>query len=201
MPWLPPATGQEIIVPYNLRVVASTTDSLLTIAYRFLGDRDKAWMLDRYNHRKEAPLRRGDVVLVPLVDLTLTEAGRLELTRGGVIVCSEGAGATRQAQHRAAADLPLLLSDAREGRWAEAIALGNRVLGYGELTAPDLAAVQKTLTVAYSAIDATGLAATACKAWRDADKALVLDPVQLSPKILRVCLGPTTAGNHRPVEP
>jgi hypothetical protein len=201
MPWLPPAVGQEIIVPYNLRVVASPTDSLLSIAYRYLGDRDKAWMLDRYNHRKGDPVRRGDVVLVPLVDLTLTEAGRLELTRGGTLACSEGGGAAREAQHRAAADLPQLLAELRAGRWADAVARGNRVLAYGELSSPEVAAVQKALTEAYSALDATGLAATACKAWRDADPTLVLDPIELSPKILRACLGPVTAGNHSSVEP
>jgi hypothetical protein len=37
MPWLTPADGQEIVVPYNLRVVAGGSDSLLTIAYRYLG--------------------------------------------------------------------------------------------------------------------------------------------------------------------
>src|SRR5262249_50715895 len=78
MPWLAPADGQELIVPYNLRVVAGSTDSLLTIAYRFLGERDKAWMLDRYNHKKEEPIHRGEVVLVPLTDLPLTPEGKAE---------------------------------------------------------------------------------------------------------------------------
>ena len=46
MPWLAPADGQEIIAPYNLRVLAGQHDSLLTIAYRYLGSRDKAWAGD-----------------------------------------------------------------------------------------------------------------------------------------------------------
>jgi hypothetical protein len=68
------------------------------------------------------------------------------------------------------------------------------------LTAPETAAVQKALTEAYAALDAIGLAATACSAWREADPTLVLDPVEQSPKILRACLGPATVGSHRPVE-
>ena len=59
MPWLTPSDGQEILVPYNLRYVAQPNDSTLTIAYRFLGERDKAWMLDRYNRLHGKPPRRG----------------------------------------------------------------------------------------------------------------------------------------------
>jgi hypothetical protein len=187
MPWLDPADGQEIIVPYNLRYVAGSGDSLLTIAYRFLGERDKAWMLDRYNHLKGDPVRRGNVVLVPLVDLPLTPAGRAEAASAGALVRAEGAGRAREAQQRVAAELPALIADTRSGRYVDAIGRGNRMLGYGELTRPQIADIQRQLTEAYVAMDATGLAETACGAWREADPASALDPVELSPKILRAC--------------
>src|SRR5262249_35269957 len=38
MPWMPPADGLEILVPYNLRYVVGSNESLLTVAYRFLGE-------------------------------------------------------------------------------------------------------------------------------------------------------------------
>jgi len=189
MPWLPPSDGQEIVVPYNLRVVVGPYDSLLTIAYRFLGARDKAWMLDRYNHLKGDPVHRGEVVLVPLTDLPLTPAGRAEAALAGALVRSEGAGAAREAQRRAAAELPALASDVHAGRYVDAIARANRVLGYGELTRPQLATLHRQLTEAYVALDATGLAETACIAWREADPTARLDPIELSPKILRACTG------------
>ena len=50
---------------------------------------------------------------------------------------------------------------------------------------------------AYVALDAPGLAETACTAWREADPTAVLDPVELSPKILRAC---TSAAMPRAVE-
>ena len=187
MPWLAPADGQELIVPYNLRVVAGPTDSLLTIAYRYMGERDKAWMLDRYNHKKEEPIRRGEVVLVPLVDLPLTAEGKEEAANAGANVRAEGTGQTREAQRKVSAELPTLSADVRAGRYVEAIARGNRLLGYGELSRPQIAAVNRLLTEAYAAMDAFGLAETACGAWRSADPATPLDPVELSPKILRVC--------------
>ncbi len=187
MPWLAPADGQELIVPYNLRVVAGASDSLLTIAYRYMGERDKAWMLDRYNHKKEEPIRRGEVVLVPLVDLPLTAEGKEEAANAGANVRAEGTGQTREAQRKASAELPALSADVRAGRYVESIARGNRVLGYGELSRPQIAAVNRLLTEAYAAMDAFGLAETACGAWRTADPAMTLDPIELSPKILRVC--------------
>jgi len=189
MPWLSPADGEEIVVPYNLRYVAGPSDSLLTIAYRFLGQRDKAWMLDGYNHRKSEPVQRGDLVLVPLVDLPLTPAGRAEAESAGALVRAEGAGKARDAQRRADAELPQLAADVRAGRWVEAIARGNRVLGYGDLTRPEVATVERVLTEAYAAEGAVGLAETACAAWREAEPDAVLDPVELSPKILSACVG------------
>lgn len=48
-PWLPPEDGAEIVVPYNLRLIITTPDTLPQIAYRYLGDAKKAWMLEQYN--------------------------------------------------------------------------------------------------------------------------------------------------------
>lgn len=197
MPWLPPADGQELVVPYNLRVIAGQYDSLLTIAYRYLGHRDKAWTLDRYNHLKSEPIHRGDVVLVPLTELPLTDAGKAEAASAGALVRAEGGGKAREAQRRAAAELPLLASDVRGGRYVDAIARGSRMLGYGDLTRPEVAAIQQRLTEAYVALDAGGLAETACAAWREADPTAELDPVELSPKILRACASAAGLGAPR----
>lgn len=190
MPWLEPADGQEILIPYNLRYVTGSTDSLPSIAYRFLGERDRAWMLDKYNRLKQKPLRRGQVLLVPITELTLTPAGKAEAASAGALVRSEGAGQAREAQRRVDAELPQLAADVRGGRYIDAIARGGRMLGYGELAAHQIAAIQRQLVEAYVALDAPGLAETACGAWRRADPAAVLDPVELSPKILRVCTAP-----------
>ncbi|WP_050429795.1 LysM peptidoglycan-binding domain-containing protein [Chondromyces crocatus] len=198
MPWIEPADGQEILVPYNLRYVVGQTDTLLSVAYRFLGERDKAWMLDKYNHLKQKPLRRGTVILVPITQLPLTAAGREEASSSGALVRSEGAGQVREAQRRADAEIPLLVSDVRNGRYIDAVVRGNKVLGFGELATQQIATVQRQLVEAYVALDAGGLAETACGAWRKADPRAILDPVEISPKILRVC---TTPGAMPPPDP
>src|SRR6185312_12080286 len=180
----------------NLRVVAGGNDSLLTIAYRYLGERDKAWMLDGYNHRRGEAVRRGDVVLVPLSDLSLTPDGKAEAANAGALVRTEGGGKAREAQRRAEAELPQLAAEVRAGRWVDAVTRGSRVLGYGDLSRTEVAAVQRALTEAYVALDATGPAETACTAWREADPTASLDPIELSPKILRACVA---AAGIRPV--
>jgi hypothetical protein len=201
MPWLAPADGQELVVPYNLRYLAGNNDSLLTIAYRFLAKRDMAWTLDRYNHLKGEAVHRGDVVLVPLTDLPLTAEGRAEAASAGALVRAEGAGKALEAQRHAEAELPQLAADVRGGRWTEAIARANRVLGYGDLSRPEVATVQRALTEAYVALDAVGLAETACTAWREADPQAVLDPIELSPKILSACVGAFTPRQEAPAPP
>lgn len=194
MPWLAPSDGQELVVPYNLRFVAAQGDSWLTVAYRFLGERDKAWMLDRYNRRKSAPLRRGDVVLVPITELPLTPEGKALAASASALVRSEGADRGREAQRRADAELPRLAADVRAGRYVDAITRGNKLLGAGDLATPQLASVHRALVEAYVALDATGLATAACDAWREADPSAELDAVELSPKIIRAC----TASAPRP---
>ena len=190
-------------MPYNLRYVATSGDSILTIAYRFLGDRDKAWMLHRYNHLGNQSLRRGELVLVPLVDLELTAEGKQEAAAAGALVRSEGAGHAREAQRRADAELPLLAADVHNGRYVDAVARGNRLLGSGALSKPQLALIHQKLVEAYVALDAQGLAEMSCLQWREADPTAVLDPVELSPKIVRACLNATTLGasTDKPTRP
>lgn len=193
MPWLQPTDGQEVVVPYNLRYVVQQGDSTLTIAYRFLAERDKAWMLDRYNHLRQKPVRRGNVVLVPLVSLPLTPEGKAEAAGAGAVVRAEGGGRAHEAQRRVEAELPQLANELRSGRWVNVVERGNRLLGYGELSKPELGQIHRALTEAYAALDANGLAETACGAWREAEPAAELDPIELSPKLMRAC----TAGFGR----
>ena len=176
MPWLPCADGQEMCRAVQPALVTREGDSILTVAYRFLGERDKAWMLDRYNRLKGKALTHGQVLLVPLVDLPLTDAGKAEAAAAGALVRAEGAGRARDAQRKIDAELPQLAADLRGGRWVEAVARGNRLLGLGDLTKPQLAATERALTEAYVALEATGLAEPACHAWRDADPAAALTP-------------------------
>jgi phage tail protein X len=187
MPWLPPDEGTEIIVPYNLRIVAGPTDNLLTLAYRYFGDMNKAWVLDRYNGLGGRKLHPGDVVLIPLKDLPLTDAGKRAAAESAGNVCLEAAGATRQSQRKVAQELPALIADVRGGRYVEAVSRGNRFISSGALSEAQLATVHRQLLEAYVALEAPGQAASACRDWLAKDPGARLDPLEQSPKILAAC--------------
>jgi hypothetical protein len=190
-PWIRPAVGREIVIPYNLRHVASRGDTTQALAYRFLGRRDKAWVIAAYNQLKRVRLRQGEVVLVPLTSLPLTEEGKRAALHAGALVRTQGGGQAREAQREAASKIPQLVGAVRRGRYVEAVGRGAGLLSRGVLSQPQLAIVHRQLTEAYVALDAFGLAANSCAEWRKADPDAVLDPVMLSPKILQACTGQT----------
>jgi phage tail protein X len=186
-PWLTPEEGAEIIVPFNLRVLPDTGDTLITIAYRFYGDMNRAWVLDRYNALDGRKLQPGDVVLVPLTELPLSEAGKLAARASAGAACSQAQGETRSVQKKVAQELPALLADIRSGRYVDAVARGTRFLASAELSEPQIALVQRQLLEAYVALEAPGLATAACGEWLKRSPQVTLSPVDLSPKILAVC--------------
>ena len=186
-PWLPPSEGAEIVVPYNLPVVTGGGDTIVTIAFEFLGDMNKAWVLDHYNGLKGKRLARGDVVLVPMTDLPLTSEGRSTAQAAAGSACSQSAGDTRSAQRKVEAELPALIADVRNGRYVDAVTRGTRFLASGSLAKPQLAAVHRQLLEAYAALDAAGLATASCNAWRENDPEHVVDPVTMSPKLVLAC--------------
>jgi hypothetical protein len=195
-PWLAPEEGSEIVVPYNLRVIATPADTTVNIAYKYLGDINQAWVLDHYNGFKGRQLQRGDVVLVPLVDLALTEAGRHAADQAAGVTCTESGGSTRATQLLVRSEVPALIADIKSGRYIDAVARANRFLASGELSVVTLAIVHRQLLEAYVALDATGLATAACNQWRKVDPKASLDPVMLSPKIVAACERGSPAGSE-----
>ncbi len=186
VPWVPPVEGQEVEVPAVVTYIAADGETINSISGRFWGDPWRGWELNRYNHRDGVTVRRGEVVLIPMTGLKLTEAGRTE-ARAAAERDGASGGTALDQQRKAEADLPQLLADVRYGRYAEAIARGNRLLGGASLTHPQLAIVHRSLLEAYVAIDARAAAAAACAAWRSNEPSPVLDPVRVSPKIRDAC--------------
>ena len=209
-PWVQPELGKEIMIPFNLSYVASQGDTTEIVAYRFLGHRDMAWVIASYNDLKRARLRQGETLLVPLSDLSLSAEGKREAMNAEALVRTQAGGQALEAQRQAEAKIPMLVADVRRGRYVEAIRRGEGLLASAALSQPQLAVIYRQLVEAYVALDATGLASTACAEWRHAEPQAVLDPIELSPKIVRACTGegmPTVApsspalppGSARPV--
>jgi LysM repeat protein len=186
LPWVAPTEGQEIEIPPVVTYIAGDGETINSIAARFWGNANRGWELNSYNRREGTAVKRGEIVLVPMPDLKLTAAGKAEASAAAEREGKTG-GLALDQQRRAEADLPQLLADVRYGRYAEALARGNRILGAGALTRPQLAVIHRALLEAYVAIDARAAATAACAAWRSNDPNATLDPVRVSPKIIAAC--------------
>ena len=184
--WVPPVEGQEIEIPAIVTYIAGDDETVNSIAQRFWGNPYRGWELNPYNHRDGVSVRRGEVVLVPMPGLRLTEAGKAE-ARAAAERDGASGGMAFEQQRRADAELPQLWADVRYGRYAEAVARGNRLIGGGALTHLQLAMVYHALIEAYVALDARSAAAAACAAWRSNEPRPMLDPVRVSPKIRAAC--------------
>ncbi|HEY1696362.1 MAG TPA: LysM domain-containing protein [Polyangiaceae bacterium] len=186
VPWVPPVEGQEIEIPAVVTYLAGEGETVNSIAQRFWGDPNRGWELNTYNRREGVNVKRGEVVLVAMPGLRLTEAGRAE-ARAAAERDGASGGMALELQRKADAELPALLADVRYGRYAEAVARGNRLLGGGALTHPQLAVLDRALLEAYVALDAHASAAAACAAWKSNEPNPVLDPVRVSPKVRAAC--------------
>jgi LysM repeat protein len=186
VPWVAPVEGQEIEIPAVLTYIAGDNETINAVAQRFWEDANRGWELNVYNRREGVQVRRGEAVLVPMASLHLTEAGRAE-ARAAAERDGASGGMALEQQRRADGELPLLLADVRYGRYAEAVARGNRLVGGGALTHPQLSVVHRALLEAYVALDARAAAAAACAAWKSNEPSPRLNPVRVSPKIRAVC--------------
>ncbi len=186
-PWLSPEEGAEIAIPYNLRVIVRPGDTLVGLALKYMGDMNRAWVLDRYNGLQGGRMDPGTVMLVPLTNLPLTDAGKKAAQRDAGSLCAESAGSVQKTQRRIALEIPLLIADVRAGRYVDAVARGSRFIASGALAEPQLAVVHRQLLEAYVALDAAGLARAACEEWKKREPKAKLDPNDMSPKILRAC--------------
>ena len=185
--WVPPVEGQEILIPPVVPFIAGDGETENSIWDKYRSDPGLAWQLNNYNFRDGIQVRRGEIVLVPIPELALTEEGKTEARHADERERAEGEGAKLEAQQKAEAELPPLLADIRYGRYAEAIARGNRLLGTGVLTRPQLAKVHRALLEGYVALDATSAAIAECTSWRATQPNTKLDPIVVSPKILSAC--------------
>jgi hypothetical protein len=180
-----PDAGAELLVPYPLRHVAEQNETLRRVATQFYGDdsAESVRVLRRFNRMRGIRPNRGQVVLVPLADLTLSDEGRqlIEAATGDEV----SAGDVRMRQQAIDSELPVLREHVRRGRFAEAVSLGNRLLGAGRLTGNQVVTIQRELGTAYVALDRTDLAVQAFRAAVRRQADLELDSTRTSPTVLR----------------
>lgn len=176
-----PDEGAELLVPYPLRHVSRQSETMRRVAQLYYEDQGLAAALMRFNSMRRQRLPRGQIVLVPLPDLLLSPEGRqlIEEATGQALA----GGAVRDRQTEINEELPVLRDHVRRGRYTEAVALGNRLLGAGELTGNQVVTIQRELAVAYVALDRPDLSIEAFVAALERQPDLALDSRDTSPTV------------------
>ena len=182
-----PAFGTLLMVPYPLRYSSNAHDPVRQAAREFLDGATKTVaMLRRFNglSGKGARVGRGDVLLVPLSNLMLSEQGRKHAQALGHELGQ--AAAARERQIAAHDELPALRKHVQQGRYVEAVALANQLLGAGQLTGNQLVTIQRELGTALIALDREDLALEAFKALLTHQPDVELGLGDTSPRVLAV---------------
>ena len=116
--------------------------------------------------------------------LILSEQGKKVAQEQGLALAQAAAARDRQlAVHE---ELPALRQDVQEGRFVEAVALANQLLGSGQLTGNQLVTIQRELGTALVALDREDLAFEAFKALLEQQPDVELGLGDTSPRVLRV---------------
>jgi len=178
-----PDEGAELLVPYPLRHVSGQNQTLRHVAKGYFGDNDGLTTLRRFNGLKGIRLQRGQILLVPLSDLKLSEEGR-------AIAQAQGAqppgGEVRELQARINDKLPALRAHVRGGRYTDAVAMANRLIGGGNLTGNQIVTIERELGTALVALGREDLARRAFAAMFKQQPDVELDLARTSPKVKRV---------------
>ena len=176
-----PDEGAELLIPYPLRHVVSPGETLTKIAKMYMPDSPVSLKRIR-QFNAGARIERGQVVLVPLLDLRLAGEGRTQASEAFTLAA--GGGATKAAQDEVESSLPELIEQVQNAKFAEAVSLGNRLLGTQSLTSTQVVTIQKELAVAYVALERTDLAEASFRVALAMQPNLELDTVRTSPRVL-----------------
>lgn len=179
----PPDVGAQLLIPYPLRHVAAQGETLTRVASEYYGSASYAKRLRRFNNIRGNRLTRGQIVLVPLMDLKLSDEGRKSISAETGI--EPASGAVRALQQRIESKLPTLGQLSDDGRFTEVVALGNQLLGAGQLTGNQIVSIQRQLAVAYVALGREDLAVHAFHQALQRQPDLELDAMKTSPTVLR----------------
>lgn len=182
----PPDVGAEVLVPYPLRHVAGQHETLNEVALMYYGRTDASSTLRRFNNIRGNRLTRGQIILVPLADLVLSDEGKTVVAQFDEAPqpAQAGGGEVRALQARIDEDLPVLREHVRRGRFTEAVALGNRLLGAGELTGNQVVTIQRELGTAYVALERDDLAVWAFREVIARQPDIVMDLIRTSPRVI-----------------
>jgi LysM repeat protein len=179
-----PDTGAELLVPYPLRHVAEQNESLRKLSKTYYDSQSGMNTIRRFNENTKGRIVRGQILLVPLPDLVLGAQGK-KLAEAQLAQLKSG-GEVRRKQAEVDEQLPTLREHVRSGRYAEAVAMANRLIGADDLSGSQVVSIHRELATALCALDQDQLAQQAFEALLEQQPDAELDSIRTSPKVLRV---------------
>lgn len=177
-----PDPNAELLIPYPVRHVVGQTDTLRSIAKLYYNDENATASIRRFNNIKRNRIQRGQILLVPIADMRLTDRGK-EAAKAQDQAALNG-GEVRDKQAAIAEELPVLREHVRRGRFADAVAMGNRLLGQGDLTGNQKVTIYRELGTAYVALGSDSMAQAAFLQALTQQPDLEFDTARTSPKVL-----------------
>lgn len=178
----PPEEGAQLLVPYPLRHLAHGNDTMASISTQYYGH-DEHRLLRAFNGGR-SKVSRGQTILVPIFDLTLSRAGNDRLHSAIASAAPAASDEQQKVQASVSRDIPTVREYVQAGRFLEATALGNQLLGRGQLTGNQEVSIQRELATAYIALGREDLAVSAFTRALDKQPDLELDSVRTSPRVL-----------------
>jgi hypothetical protein len=180
-----PALGAQLLIPHPLRYLVNSHDVVRQAAREFYdGSTKSIAMLRRFNGLKTGRVGRGEILLLPLANLVLSERGRKLAQEQGRALAA--AAEARDGQLSVHDELPALHEHVQKGRYVEAVALANRLIGTGHLTGNQIVSIQRELGTALVALDREDLALEAFKTLLEKQPDVELGLGDTSPRVLHV---------------
>jgi len=178
-----PDAGAELLIPYPLRYVVGQNDSLRKVAKTYYDSLAAMTTIRNFNPALHTKMTRGQIALLPLNDLVLSEQGhRLAEAQLGA---QQLGGDLRKKQSEIDAQLPQLREAQRTGRYPDVIAIANRLIGGGDLTGSQMVTIHRELATALVALGRDDLARDAFVVVLAQQPDVELDSVRTSPKVLK----------------
>lgn len=194
--------GRQILVPHPLRHVATQGQTLKDIVHLYLNKSARNYRtVRRFNNLRSPKLTQGQIVLIPMADLQLSEEGRtlVELALGTQIATGE----KRRAQEGINVALPEITDLIREGHFVKALSRASYLLGGGHATMGQQVRLWHQVAVTKVALSDHQGGIQAFEKLLEVDPNFELPEVVTPPKVLTAFEAARSAVRKRakPVEP
>ena len=176
-----PPVGSVLRIPYHLRHIFAQNESLKTVTKLYFNNKRSVEWLKNYNSPQKKKYGRGEVIIVPLLNLDFTEEEQraIDAYRKSRYTQDDQLG-----QKKARDIIANLKYDYESGKYVQMVAAASQLLGYGRLTVPQEIGVYNFLAYAYVALDEKGMAVSAFKEALARQPEMELSSITTSPKIL-----------------